>query len=142
MLGNLQARGAPGCAGALPPAARGGWALLPQGGGLQRMLGGLQAGVWGGASRPGLAPPSCLHSTHPTPPQHRAAAPPQKHTWTKGLSLRNFEDHQRANERLVGEMKELSGEAPWARPLPWLLASSCRAVACRWAAGRDEAAAW
>lgn len=35
----------------------------------------------------------------------------QKHTWTKGLTLRNFEDHQRANERLVEEIKDLSSES-------------------------------
>lgn len=46
----------------------------------------------------------------PHPPPSPAPGPPlQKHTWTKGLSLRNFDDHRAANERLVGEMKELSG---------------------------------
>jgi hypothetical protein len=39
----------------------------------------------------------------------------QKHTWTKGLTLRNFEEHSKANERLVGEIQELASE--W--PLQW-----------------------
>ncbi len=34
----------------------------------------------------------------------------QKHTWTKGLSLRNFEDHAKANAKLVEEIRELSSE--------------------------------
>lgn len=34
----------------------------------------------------------------------------QKHTWTKGLSLRNFDDHAKANAKLVEEIKELSSE--------------------------------
>jgi hypothetical protein len=41
----------------------------------------------------------------PPPP-----GPPQKHTWTKGLTLRNFEDHHKANERVVAEIKDLSSE--------------------------------
>ena len=36
----------------------------------------------------------------------------QKHTWTKGLTLRNFEEHSKANERLVGEIQELASEWP------------------------------
>ena len=34
----------------------------------------------------------------------------QKHTWSKGLTLRDFEDHLKANERLVGDLRDLSGE--------------------------------
>lgn len=32
----------------------------------------------------------------------------QKHTWTKGLSLQNFDDHAKRNEKLVLELKDLS----------------------------------
>lgn len=35
--------------------------------------------------------------------------PPQKHTWTKGLTLKNFVDHVRHNEKLVKELRDLSG---------------------------------
>lgn len=35
--------------------------------------------------------------------------PPQKHTWTKGLTLKNFDDHARHNEKLVKELQDLSG---------------------------------
>lgn len=34
----------------------------------------------------------------------------QKHTWTKGLTLRNFQDHNRQNEKIVGEIRDLSSE--------------------------------
>lgn len=39
----------------------------------------------------------------------RPARPPQKHTWSKGLTLRSFEAHAVQNERLVEELKDLSG---------------------------------
>ncbi|GAB4819532.1 hypothetical protein N2152v2_006578 [Parachlorella kessleri] len=32
----------------------------------------------------------------------------QKHTWTKGLTLRGFDDHVKQNEKLVKELKDLS----------------------------------
>ena len=40
----------------------------------------------------------------------------QKHTWTKGLTLRSFDDHVKQNEKLVKELKDLSG-THW---MPWL----------------------
>ena len=33
----------------------------------------------------------------------------QKHTWTKGLTLKNFDDHVKCNEKMVKELKDLSG---------------------------------
>lgn len=34
----------------------------------------------------------------------------QKHTWSKGLTLRNFEEHLQSNERLVAELRDLSAK--------------------------------
>ncbi|KAK9812979.1 hypothetical protein WJX72_006767 [[Myrmecia] bisecta] len=34
----------------------------------------------------------------------------QKKTWTHGLTLKNFEDHAKANERVVKELAELAGK--------------------------------
>lgn len=45
-----------------------------------------------------------------TPLEERMLGNLQKHTWSKGLTLRNFEEHAKANERLVGEIKELAGK--------------------------------
>lgn len=56
------------------------------------------------------------HATTPhwrAPSSHRTPTPPrspQKHTWTRGLTLRNFQDHSRQNERAVQELKDLSSE--------------------------------
>lgn len=45
-----------------------------------------------------------------TPLEERMLGNLQKHTWTKGLSLRNFDDHAKANAKLVEEIKELSSK--------------------------------
>jgi 26S proteasome regulatory subunit N11 len=45
-----------------------------------------------------------------TPLEERMLGNLQKHTWTKGLTLRNFEDHHKANERVVAEIKDLSSK--------------------------------
>ncbi|KAI7837401.1 hypothetical protein COHA_008768 [Chlorella ohadii] len=45
-----------------------------------------------------------------TPLEERMLGNLQKHTWTKGLSLRNFEDHAKANAKLVEEIRELSSK--------------------------------
>lgn len=54
---------------------------------------------------------SLLPDHRPAPPRSSPPAPLQKHTWTKGLTLRNFEDHSKQNERVITEIQELSGEA-------------------------------
>ena len=74
-----------------------------------------------GSPRVSLAACHCRCCCPPLPLPTAAAClpaclpgcPPQKHTWTKGLTLRNFEDHSKANERLVGEMQELASEWWW-----------------------------
>ncbi|KAI3431282.1 hypothetical protein D9Q98_004343 [Chlorella vulgaris] len=43
-----------------------------------------------------------------TPLEERMLGNLQKHTWTKGLTLRNFEDHSKQNERVITEIQELS----------------------------------
>ncbi|EFN53852.1 hypothetical protein CHLNCDRAFT_56234 [Chlorella variabilis] len=45
-----------------------------------------------------------------TPLEERMLGNLQKHTWTKGLTLRNFEDHSKQNEKMVAEIKELSSK--------------------------------
>jgi hypothetical protein len=70
-------------------------------------------------------PPTCpgnrtpSSSTPATPPPLLAGLGwPQKHTWTKGLTLRSFDDHVKQNEKLVKELRDLSGGSgvggPWA----------------------------
>lgn len=45
-----------------------------------------------------------------TPLEERMLGNLQKHTWTRGLTLRNFQDHSRQNERAVQELKDLSSK--------------------------------
>lgn len=75
----------------------------------------------------GIAAPTCrflVPACQPTRTHTRAA--PQKHTWTKGLTLRNFEDHSKQNEKMVAEIKELSSE-----PGSWGLAVNLAADGSR-----------
>lgn len=55
------------------------------------------------------ADPACCaaHSCSACTPLLRVPAL-QKHTWTRGLTLRNFQDHSRQNELAVQELKDLS----------------------------------
>ncbi|KAL4440618.1 hypothetical protein ABPG75_003619 [Micractinium tetrahymenae] len=45
-----------------------------------------------------------------TPLEERMLGNLQKHTWTRGLTLRNFQDHNKQNERAVQELRDLSGK--------------------------------
>lgn len=45
-----------------------------------------------------------------TPLEERMLGNLQKHTWTRGLTLKGFQEHNRQNEKAVGEIKELSSK--------------------------------